>query len=446
MTAFISYSRVNSDFAVNIAKDLKLAGFDVWLDQLDIPTGARWDDEIEKALEASNIFLIVLSPESIQSQNVKDEIGYAIDAGKHILPVVIENCKVPFRLRRFQYVDFTAASYEQSLVKIKYLLGNTKELRAVRTETTPVKPARKGISAIMIAVAVVILIALAFLFKTIFTNASPTSTGEVLSTDTSTLPPSLETPKTEITHTPTAPSNTITDINNVQMVFIPSGMFTMGNENDDVNEQPVHTVNVSAFYMDEYEVTNILYQACVDSGDCQPPANPTSKTHTGYYGNPSYNDYPVIYVDWSMAKAYCEWRGARLPTEAEWEKAARGTDGQIYPWIGNDVDCAHANFKGCGGDTVEVGSYKQGVSAYGLYDMAGNVWEWVSDWYQDNYYALIGNNALDPQGPASGTSRVIRGGSWFNSNKSIRTTIRNYSDPLKTYDYVGFRCASDVTP
>ena len=125
MTTFISYSRVHSDFALHLAKDLKAAGLDIWLDQLDIPTGARWDDEIQKALDQSGIFLIILSPESIQSQNVKDELGYAIDAGKHILPVVIEPCNVPFRLRRFQYVDFTNKSYPDSLAEIQHLLTNT---------------------------------------------------------------------------------------------------------------------------------------------------------------------------------------------------------------------------------------------------------------------------------------------------------------------------------
>ena len=129
MTTFISYSRVNSDFAVNIAKDLRSAGFDIWLDQLDIPTGSRWDDELEKALDRCSTFLIVLSPESIKSQNVKDEIGYAIDAGKHILPVLIKNCKIPLRLRRFQFVDFTDDSYKESLDQIKQLLGNTSELQ-----------------------------------------------------------------------------------------------------------------------------------------------------------------------------------------------------------------------------------------------------------------------------------------------------------------------------
>lgn len=133
MATFISYSRANSDFAVRLASDLKSAGFNVWLDQLDIPTGARWDDEIEKALEKSTIFLIILSPESIESQNVKDEVGYAIDAGKYILPVLTKPCRIPLRLRRFQFVDFSNQPYEESLAEIKQLLSNTKKLAANNT-------------------------------------------------------------------------------------------------------------------------------------------------------------------------------------------------------------------------------------------------------------------------------------------------------------------------
>lgn len=130
MSTFISYSRADSSFAVRLAKNLKSAGFDVWLDQLDIPTGARWDDEVETALEACKTFMIILSPESLESQNVKDEIGYAIDSGKEILPVKIKSGEIPFRLRRFQYVDFSKQSYQESLKEIKSILSTSGHMLA----------------------------------------------------------------------------------------------------------------------------------------------------------------------------------------------------------------------------------------------------------------------------------------------------------------------------
>ena len=138
MTTFISYSRVNSEFVVRLARDLKAAGYDVWLDQLDIPKGARWDDAIEAAVERSSTFMIVLAPESIESQNVKDELSYAIDSGKHILPVVIRPCKIPLRLRRFQYVDFTDKPYKESLADIKRLLSNSQRLTQPLAPEEPV--------------------------------------------------------------------------------------------------------------------------------------------------------------------------------------------------------------------------------------------------------------------------------------------------------------------
>jgi formylglycine-generating enzyme required for sulfatase activity len=224
-------------------------------------------------------------------------------------------------------------------------------------------------------------------------------------------------------------------------VLIPAGVFTMGSNSGDTMEQPVHTVNVSAFYMDKYEVTNALYKACVDAGSCTFPTNPSSATRTSYYGNPQFDNYPVVYVTWTMAESYCAWRGGRLPTEAEWEKAARGQDGRTYPW-GEGASCSEANYAGCSSDTVKAGCFEAGKSPLGIYDMAGNVWEWVSDFYQANYYSIEGNSATDPIGPDNGDTRVLRGGSYMNMVKSLRTTLRNFSDPSKSYNYVGFRCAS----
>ena len=231
MTTFISYSRENSDFAVRLAKDLKAAGYDVWLDQLDIPTGARWDDELEKALDRCNSFLIILSPESIESQNVKDEIGYAIDKGKHILPVMIKQCEVPFRLRRVQYVDFTNEEldeYGERFEETKSLLSDTAQLPKATEAEKNISPgsasltrpeAKKLFSTPMLlgtgAVVVVILIAVFILSGRKPATPIPTEAGTPTQTSaptettepqvivvTSTPLPTSTTPPVELTPTP----------------------------------------------------------------------------------------------------------------------------------------------------------------------------------------------------------------------------------------------------
>jgi len=222
------------------------------------------------------------------------------------------------------------------------------------------------------------------------------------------------------------------------MMFVPAGEFTMGSENGSTDESPIHTVTLDAYWIDQTEVTNKMYALCAQAGVCQPPEGTRSYTRSSYYGNPEYDNFPVIYVDWDMAKTYCEWADARLPTEAEWEKAARGTDGRTYPW-GEGLDCNKANYSGCVGDTIAVGSYDDGKSPYGLFDMAGNVWEWVADWYDSNYYASSPSN--NPQGAASGQSRVLRGGSWDSDGDNARSAYRSWYDPSLFSLNVGFRCA-----
>lgn len=222
---------------------------------------------------------------------------------------------------------------------------------------------------------------------------------------------------------------------NAQMNLVPAGEFTMG-DNTDPNA-PIHTVYLSGYYIDKYEVTNGAYKLCVNTHVCEPPKKGLL-TKRSYYGNLEFNDYPVIYIDWNMANAYCLWRGDHLPTEAEWEKAARGTKERTYPW-GNNISCDKANYGECVGDVTKVGSYEKGKSFYGIYDTAGNVWEWVNDWYDEQYYK--NSPSSNPSGPDSGTYRVLKGGSWKNPGYKTRSAYRYYYTPVVVGPDFGFRCA-----
>ena len=222
------------------------------------------------------------------------------------------------------------------------------------------------------------------------------------------------------------------------MVYVPAGEFTMGSNDGDSYDKPIHTVALDAYWIDRTEVTNVMYAICVQVGDCQTPSNTSSSTRNSYYGNSQYADYPVIYVDWNTAQTYCGWAGARLPTEAEWEKAARGTDERTYPWGSSSPGSSLLNYNQSVGDTTAVGSYPAGVSPYGALDMAGNVWEWVNDWYGETYYSQ--SPSSNPQGPVSGNDRVLRGGSWGSYVGDFRSAVRSGYYPTVFNKNIGFRC------
>jgi len=245
------------------------------------------------------------------------------------------------------------------------------------------------------------------------------------------------------------------------MVAIPAGNFTMGSSSN-TNEQPIHSVYLNAYYIDKYEVTNGQYKLFIDSGGYINSSYWTTEgwawkgstvTQPSYWVDSTYGysatngpNLPVVGVSWYEAYAYAKWAGKRLPTEAEWEKAARGTDQRMYPWSSTWYNNYCNWYDGTSGDgsqdgystTALIGSYENGKSPYGCYDMSGNVWEWCNDWYGDTYYSS--SPSSNPAGPGTGVTRVLRGGSWSNSVTNCRSADRNTYNPLNRYNNLGFRC------
>ena len=292
-------------------------------------------------------------------------------------------------------------------------------------------------------------------------TASPSATSQPPATPTSALPP----PDPQEGDTWLRPAD------GMRMTFIEAGEFSLGagqtEQGADSDEKPHHAVFLDAFWIDTSEVTNAMFRAFVQATAYQTQAE---KSGSGYvYQAPKWvtmpgadwqhpqgpqsslaglDNHPVVQVAWSDALAYCRWAGGGLPTEAQWEKAARGGLLEVsYPWGASAPVCARqtpngANFSGCAGRTQPVGSYW--VNEYGLYDMAGNVWEWVLDWYDSHYYSSsIYDN---PQGPGTGSERTARGGSWISEASDLRAANRNKISPTYSLEDLGFRCTRIASP
>ena len=226
------------------------------------------------------------------------------------------------------------------------------------------------------------------------------------------------------------------EMHNMPMVLVPAGEFTMGSTLGD-DEKPMRRVYLNAFYMDTFEVTVGQYARYLEVTDMEEPPDWSIMTQ------PQHQRRPVVNVSWEDAVNYCKWAGKRLPTEAEWEKAARGTDGRIYPWGNEAPTRLHANYGRKEWDNHQaltpVGSFEEGKSPYGIYDMAGNAWEWVFDWYDHDYYKKGPKN--NPIGPAKGDGKVVRGGSWLYVPEFLRSAHRFDAQPTNRLFGYGFRCA-----
>jgi formylglycine-generating enzyme required for sulfatase activity len=222
------------------------------------------------------------------------------------------------------------------------------------------------------------------------------------------------------------------------MVLIPAGSFTMGSASGQPDEAPPHEVSLNAYFIDKFEVSNAEYRACVNDGGCSQTASPDAFTRPGYRDDPTFENYPVVHVTWDQATAYCRWTGRRLPTEAEWEYAAKGPGNLTWPW-GNSFNASLSAANSP--DTEPVDSFPGGNSPFGVFNMAGNVNEWVQDSYDANFYA---NSPSANPVNSGGNERVFRGGSFANPDEAFYTTSRRYNreSSFSTED-LGFRCAMD---
>jgi len=458
---FLSYSSIDKDFALQLGNELKSVGFPIWLDQLDIPTGARWDDEVEKALEACEIFMVILTPASISSENVKDEIGYAIDHNKRILPVLLENADLPLRLRRFQYVDFTSKSYEEGIESAKKTLKNLitettiksdrfeieREIAiratALQSQGKQLYQDKEWLDAAQIFRQVLILVpdhaeTVALLSnaeaqiqqdrasmlleahqKAVeegVPNAEVRTEKELEAVGTSksrfsrkaiilTAAASFIVIAGIIGISISLAGNKPSSITSVGMANVPSGSYTISTNT---------IVEQGDFWIDRYEITNSDYADFIAETKNNPPKYwDNGEIPTGL------RNHPVSQITWDQAKDYCTWVGKRLPTEAEWEIAARGSFGWKYPW-GNNPEKVRQETKG----TRPVDSNPANRSYFGAYFMSGNVWEWVKD-----PYTSVAEN-----------EHVMRGGGY--GPLEVLTTAISVPESSPVSEKAGFRCAA----
>lgn len=280
--------------------------------------------------------------------------------------------------------------------------------------------------------------------------ATATFQSGVIAAITQLAPTATNTPTPAPTPSPT-PEPFINETGSL-MIYLPGGVFIMGDDEGESDERPAHRANLSPFYIDETEVSNREYALCVDDGACAPPDRTSATRYSSYYGNPTYDEYPVIFVSWYDAEQFCDWRGARLPSEAEWEYAASydpiNQVKLIYPW-GDAFEGTFLNFNASGSpwddgyaDTAPITAYPEGRSPLGIYNMAGNVMEWVQDWYDPRYYRTA--TEVNPLGPETGEFKAIRGGSWLSGTDDVEAVARTNFDPTVSRANLGFRCAKAV--
>ncbi len=481
---FISYSRKDEAFARRLAATLSQLGADVWIDIEDIPAGMKWSRAIQQGLDLAELLMVIVSPDSMASQNVEDEWQYYLDQKKPVVPIFWKPAKIHFQLNRIQYIDFHQQDYDSALYDLhselhrKGVYLNPLPDRTPTIEThlpPPPSPHKSVVPTIVVIgglVGIVALIAFGLFILSSFAPASTTT--PTPPTETSASQPPTATEVTAIS-TPTAPlsvpigfpGNPVTrnsdwtqtilqNFNGLEMKLAPAGCFIMGSTAQQIDAALSQCEAVlpgqcsRAMFEDEAPPTQICFEQPFWIGHHE-----VTNADYGSHGTFPGEDLPRTNVTWNEALLFCESKGARLPTEAEWEYAARGPDGLLYPW-GNDFDGGRLNY--CDGtcsntwhdgtfndgyaETAPVRSFNQ--SWVGAFDLSGNVWEWTSTIYRSYPYdAHDGReNLYDIE-----SKRVLRGGSWNWIAADARTAARDdYARNLTSSDFYGFRCARDFQP
>jgi eukaryotic-like serine/threonine-protein kinase len=367
---------------------------------------------------------------------------------------------------RYQSMGEMAKALDGTITGGKQVAGKKK-----KDSKPPIQGKRtnwKLIGGVVLALLVLVIIAVAWQREGMAAQLFPSPTPTLTNTPAMALTPSatsapLATNKPMPTNTLAATSTPVLDIGStfirdtdgMKMVYVPAGDFKMGaSEGIGASDEfPQRTVYLDGYWIDQTEVTNKMYAVFLNAKGNEYEGSVTwldelasniRKNGDTWQPASGYSDYPVIYVSWFGAKAYCNWAGGRLPTEAEWEKAARGTNGNIYPWGNSDPSSVLLNYDKNIGATAKVGSYLDGASPYGALDIAGNAMEWVNDFYGEKYYQT--SPASNPQGPDSGGSHVARGGAWDNGAFNVRSVDRSSYAPSFRSNKVGFRCVRDLNP
>ena len=393
MRIFLSYAYQDREAAKSIYLALRDQGHKVFFDRADLPAGDEYHNRIRAAVDHAHLFVFLISPDALDAGSYTlTELTIAEKSNRRLLPVMLRETEIARLPASIQAVTIYRSDGNLAASVAAEIYRIAGDLR------------RKRFKQFALASAIVAVVAAG-----VFYFLAAQKKQKYLSKDG-------------------APA-----------VLISAGSFPMG---DDENS-PRREIFVDSFYMDKYEVTVGRYAAFLKAtGNVKPPEEwETVDLQSGA-------ELPVVGVDWHDADGYCRWAGKRLPTEAEWERAARGNDERKYPWGSDAPTPEHATFGKPYPNPVykdgvaRVGTYSKGMSPFGIYNLSGNVWEWVSDWYAESFRR---DDVRNPKGPENGTHKVMRGGGWYDPPDRITATKRMYAEPAQRDDEVGFRCASDAT-